>query len=103
MLAAVMFGAGDVRIENVPDACLIELADALVAVTRASICGSDLWPYKTMEHSDGGRGRRMGHEGHRHRRGLGSDVRTLKVGDVVVVPFAYSEGTCVFCHEGLQT
>ena len=77
---------------NVPDACLIELADALVAVTRASICGSDLWPYKTMEHSDSGRGRRMGHEGHRHRRGLGSDVRTLKVGDVVVVRFAYSEG-----------
>jgi threonine dehydrogenase-like Zn-dependent dehydrogenase len=60
MRATVMFGAGDVRIENVPDARIIESTDALVAVSRACICGSDLWPYKTMEHSD--TGRRMGHE-----------------------------------------
>src|SRR6266581_8085878 len=52
MRATVMFGAGDVRIENVPDARLIEPTDALVTVTRACICGSDLWPYKTMEHSE---------------------------------------------------
>jgi threonine dehydrogenase-like Zn-dependent dehydrogenase len=58
MRATVMFGAGDVRIEDVTDAHLIEPTDALVAVTRAAICGSDLWPYKTMEHSDAGR--RMG-------------------------------------------
>ena len=51
MRATVMFGAGDVRIETVPDARLIEPADAVVRVTRAAICGSDLWPYKTMEHS----------------------------------------------------
>jgi threonine dehydrogenase-like Zn-dependent dehydrogenase len=43
MLATVMFGAGDVRIENVPDAGIIEPTDAVVAVTRACICGSDLW------------------------------------------------------------
>jgi len=60
MRATVMFGAGDVRIENVPDARLIEPTDALVAVTRACICGSDLWPYRTLGHSD--IGRRMGHE-----------------------------------------
>jgi hypothetical protein len=30
-------------------------------------------------------------------------VRTLKAGDVVVMPFAFSDGTCVFCEEGLQT
>jgi threonine dehydrogenase-like Zn-dependent dehydrogenase len=42
MRATVMFGAGDVRIENVPDASLIEPTDALVAVTHACICGSDL-------------------------------------------------------------
>jgi threonine dehydrogenase-like Zn-dependent dehydrogenase len=54
MRATVMFGAGDVRIETVPDAHLIEPTDALVAVTRASICGSDLWPYKMMDHSDTG-------------------------------------------------
>jgi threonine dehydrogenase-like Zn-dependent dehydrogenase len=42
MRATVMHGAGDVRIENVPDANLIEPTDALVRVTRAGICGSDL-------------------------------------------------------------
>src|SRR5207248_2993192 len=60
MRATVMFGAGDVRIETVPDARLIEPTDALVVVTRAAICGSDLWPYKMMEHSE--TGRRLGPE-----------------------------------------
>jgi threonine dehydrogenase-like Zn-dependent dehydrogenase len=44
-----MFGAGDVRIENVPDARIIEPTDVVVAVSRACICGSDLWPYRGME------------------------------------------------------
>src|SRR5215213_9753863 len=101
MRATIMFGAGDVRIENVPDARLIEPTDALVTVTRACICGSDLWPYKTMEHSD--TGRPMGHEAIGVVEEAGADVRTLKVGDLVVMPFAYSDGTCVFCHEGLPT
>src|SRR5436305_5860218 len=101
MRATVMFGAGDVRIENVPDARLIAPTDALVAVTRACICGSDLWPYRTLGHSD--IGRRMGHEAIGVVEAVGADVRTMKVGDVVVVPFAYSDGTCVFCHDGLHT
>ncbi len=101
MRATVMFGAGTVRIEAVPDARLIEPTDALVVVTRAAICGSDLWPYKTMEHSE--TGRRMGHEAVGVVETVGADVRTLKVGDVVVMPFAYSDGTCIFCHEGLHT
>src|SRR5947208_10638567 len=101
MRATVMFGAGDARIENVPDARLIEPTDALVAVTRACICGSDLWPYRTLGHSD--IGRRMGHEAIGVVEAVGADVRTMKVGDVVVMPFAYSDGTCVFCHEGLHT
>ena len=71
------------------------------AVTRACICGSDLWPYKTMEHSE--TGRRMGHEAIGVVEAVGADVRTIKVGDLVVMPFAYSDGTCVFCHEGLHT
>ncbi len=96
-----MYGAGDVRIENVPDARVIEPSDAVVAVRRAAICGSDLWPYKNMEPTDPGR--RMGHEAIGFVEAVGSDVQTLKVGDVVAMPFAYSDGTCVFCHEGLQT
>ncbi len=96
-----MYAAGDVRIENVPDARLIEPNDALVTVTRAAICGSDLWPYRTMEHSDGGR--RMGHEFIGVVEAVGADVRTVKAGDLVVSPFLWSDGTCVFCREGLHT
>src|SRR5947208_4554842 len=101
MRATVMYGAGDVRVETVPDASLVEPTDALVRVTRACICGSDLWPYKTMERSDAGR--HMGHEAIGIVQDVGADVRTLKQGDLVVMPFAFSDGTCVFCHEGLQT
>jgi threonine dehydrogenase-like Zn-dependent dehydrogenase len=101
MRAAVMYGAGDVRVENVADAAVIEPTDALVRVTHACICGSDLWPYKTMEPSE--RGRHMGHEAIGVVESVGAEVDTLAAGDVVVMPFAYSDGTCVFCHEGLQT
>jgi len=101
MRATVLYGAGDVRVENVPDARLIEPTDALVTVSRACICGSDLWPYKLMEPVEPPR--RMGHEAIGVVEAVGSGVRTLKVGDVVVMPFAYSDGTCVFCHEGLHT
>jgi threonine dehydrogenase-like Zn-dependent dehydrogenase len=101
MRATVMYGAGDVRIEDLPDAHLIEPTDALVAVTRAAICGSDLWPYKTMERSD--TGRRMGHEFIGVVEAVGADVQTVEAGDVVVSPFLWSDGTCVFCREGLQS
>jgi threonine dehydrogenase-like Zn-dependent dehydrogenase len=101
MRATVMYGAGDVRVEDVPDASLVEPTDAVLRVTRACVCGSDLWPYKTME--PGGTGRPMGHEAVGVVEAVGDDVRTLKPGDVVVMPFAYSDGTCVFCEEGLHT
>jgi threonine dehydrogenase-like Zn-dependent dehydrogenase len=101
MRATVMYGAGDVRVETVPDARIIEPTDALVSVTRACICGSDLWPYQNMERSE--IGNRMGHEFIGVVEAVGSDVRTLKKGDLVVAPFAWSDGTCVFCQEGLQT
>src|ERR1043166_1098212 len=101
MRATIMYGAGDVRVENVPDARIIEPTDALVSVTRACICGSALWPYKTMEHTE--TGRRMGHEFIGLVEAVGADVRTIKRGDLVVAPFAWSDGTCVFCREGLQT
>jgi threonine dehydrogenase-like Zn-dependent dehydrogenase len=96
-----MRGAGEVRVENVPDAGLKEPTDALVAITRSCICGSDLWPYKTMENDD--TGRRMGHEFIGVVEAIGAEVSNVKVGDVVVAPFAYSDGTCIFCHEGLHT
>jgi threonine dehydrogenase-like Zn-dependent dehydrogenase len=101
MRATVMYAAGDVRVENVPDAKLLQSTDALVRVTRAAICGSDLWPYKSMEPTDSGR--RMGHEFIGIVEAVGNDVRTIKNGDLVVSPFLWSDGTCVFCREGLQS
>lgn len=101
MRATVMYGAGDVRVETVPDARLIQSTDALVTVTRACICGSDLWPYNSMPQSD--IGNRMGHEFIGLVEEVGSDVRTVKKGDLVVAPFAWSDGTCEFCQKGLQT
>jgi threonine dehydrogenase-like Zn-dependent dehydrogenase len=101
MRATVIHGAGDVRVETVPDAHLVEPTDAVVRVTRAAICGSDLWPYKSMEPSESGR--RMGHEFVGVVEAVGPDVRRVKVGDLVLSPFLYSDGTCVFCREGLHT
>src|SRR5882762_5689728 len=96
-----MYSAGDVRIENVPDPQIIEPTDAVIRVTRACVCGSDLWPYQKMEHSE--TGRVMGHEAIGVVEGVGADVRTIKRGDFVIMPFAFSDGTCAFCHDGLHT
>ena len=96
-----MYGAGDVRVEKVPDARLIEPTDALVTITRACICGSDLWPYKSRKAGDPPV--RMGHEFIGVVEAVGKDVRTVKRGDLVVAPFAWSDGTCELCQEGLQT
>ena len=96
-----MYAAGDVRVETVPDPKLVEPTDAVVTVTRSAICGSDLWPYKSMEPNP--EGRRMGHEFIGVVDSVGNDVRTLEPGNLVVTPFVWSDGTCAFCREGLQT
>ena len=96
-----MHAAGDVRIENVPDPTIVEPTDAIIRVTRACICGSDLWPYWSME--PGATGQSMGHEAIGVVEDVGADVETIKPGDMVVMPFAFSDGTCAFCHEGLHT
>ena len=101
MRATVMHAAGDVRIETVPDPAVLEPTDAVIRVTRACICGSDLWPYRSLEPSETGRA--MGHEAIGVVDEVGADVRTVRAGDLVVMPFAFSDGTCVFCHEGLHT
>jgi len=101
MRATIMYAAGDVRIEHVPDARIVEPTDAVVAVTRACICGSDLWPYNDMEPATSGRP--MGHEAIGVVEAIGRDVHTVRAGDLVIMPFAFSDGTCDFCHEGLHT
>jgi hypothetical protein len=101
MKATVMYGAGDVRVETVPDATLSEPTDAVVSVTHACICGSDLWPYASMESTE--TGQLMGHEAIGVVEEVGAAVQTIKRGDLVVMPFAYSDGTCDFCRAGLNT
>jgi hypothetical protein len=101
MRGTVMYAAEDVRIEHVADPSIEEATDAVIRVARACICGSDLWPYKTLQPRDGARV--MGHEAIGVVEEVGADVRTVTVGDVVVMPFAFSDGTCQFCDEGLQT
>ena len=102
MRATVFHGAGDVRVEEVPDATLREPTDALVRVTHACICGSDLWPYRGELLIYGAHGR-MGHEFMGVVDAVGPEVRTLRPGDRVIAPFAFSDGVCEFCSAGLHT
>jgi len=101
MRATLMYAAGDVRVEDVPDPSIVEPTDAIIRVTSACVCGSDLWPYADLEPTE--TGRPMGHEAIGLVEDVGAEVRTVKPGDLVVMPFAFSDGTCAFCHEGLHT
>ena len=60
MKATLIYGKGDIRIENVPDPEIKDPTDAVVRVVRSCICGSDLWPYGSKKPSD--KGARIGHE-----------------------------------------
>lgn len=100
MRATVMPKAHDVRIENVPDAAIQQPTDAVIRIIRACICGSDLWPYNGGPNVEG---QRMGHEAIGVVEDVGRDVQAIKRGQVVIMPFADSDGTCVFCEEGLHT
>ncbi len=101
MRATLIYGAGDIRVEDVPDPVLRERTDALVRVVRACICGSDLWPYGSKPAT--GQGDRIGHEFLGRVEDTGSAVSGLKRGDLVVAPFVWADNTCDFCREGLQT
>jgi Alcohol dehydrogenase GroES-like domain/Alcohol dehydrogenase GroES-associated len=91
MKATVMYGAHDVRVENVPDARLVEPTDAVVRVTRACICGSDLWPYNSMPATE--TGSRMGHEFVGIVDAVGSAVGRVRKGDLVVAPRRFGRVT----------
>jgi threonine dehydrogenase-like Zn-dependent dehydrogenase len=101
MRATIMYKTHDVRIEKVSDAAIMEPTDAVIRVTCACICGSDLWPYNDLPSTPGGR--RMGHEAIGIVEDVGRDVKRMKRGDLVIMPFACSDGTCAFCHEHLPT
>lgn len=101
MRATFMYGAGDVRVIDVPDPVIQQPTDAIVRVVRACICGSDLHPYHSMPATAGGSS--MGHEFIGVVEDTGDDVTSVKKGDLVIAPFAWSDGTCDYCREGLQT
>ncbi|MFI7063150.1 zinc-dependent alcohol dehydrogenase family protein [Kribbella sp. NPDC050124] len=101
MRATYLYGAGDVRVADVPDPIIKEPTDAIVRVVRACVCGSDLHPYHSMAASADGSS--MGHEFVGVVEETGGAVTTVKPGDFVIAPFAWSDGTCEFCREGLHT
>ena len=67
----------------------------MVQVLLSCICGSDLWPYRSM--AAAWQGRRMGHEFLGVVEDLGPQVPGLKCGDMVVAPFVWADNTCDFC------
>ncbi|MEH3156243.1 MAG: alcohol dehydrogenase catalytic domain-containing protein [Gordonia paraffinivorans] len=101
MKATLIYGKGDIRVENVPDPEIKDPTDALVRVVRSCICGSDLWPYGSKKPSQ--TGARIGHEFLGIVEDTGSDVGDLRRGDLVVAPFVWADNSCDFCREGLQT
>ncbi|WP_208621687.1 alcohol dehydrogenase catalytic domain-containing protein [Streptomyces recifensis] len=100
MRAAVMYGAGDVRVEDRPDPKIAKPTDAVVRTVASCVCGSDLWPYGSMPAAD--TGRPMGHEFLGVVEETGAEVTGLKAGDLVVAPFTYCDNTCGYCARGLH-
>ncbi|MGJ7908645.1 zinc-binding dehydrogenase [Actinopolyspora sp. H202] len=107
MKATLLHGPKDIRVGEVPDPALRESTDAIVRVTHACICGSDLWPYRGvgLGSADGtvAEPQRIGHEFLGVVEETGSEVNSLQRGEVVVSPFTFSDGTCEFCGDGLHT
>ncbi|MFI2649943.1 zinc-dependent alcohol dehydrogenase family protein [Micromonospora fulviviridis] len=101
MRATVIHGPNDIRVEEVPDAAVRTPTDAVVRVVLACICGSDLWAYRGVAQRQPGQ--RIGHEFLGVVEEVGAEVGSVRVGDLVVAPFVWSDGTCDFCREGLHT
>ncbi|MFI0914254.1 zinc-binding dehydrogenase [Streptomyces abikoensis] len=101
MRATLIYGAGDIRVENVPDPRIQDPTDAVVRVVRSCVCGSDLWPYGSRPATE--EGERIGHKFLGVVEETGPEVTGPKAGDLVVAPFAYADNTCRFCAEGLHT
>jgi threonine dehydrogenase-like Zn-dependent dehydrogenase len=99
MKALTWHGKSDIRCESVPDPKIENAGDAIIKVTACAICGSDLHIFNGvipgMKSGDV-----LGHENMGEVVEVGRDVKNLKVGDRVVVPFTISCGECFFCKRG---
>ena len=101
MRAAVFRGAFAIQVEHIPDATILEPTDAVVRITHACICGTDLWPYRGQGTYQPGW--QIGHEWMGMVEDIGSEVRTLKRGDRVIASYDFCDGTCEFCRKGLDS
>lgn len=99
MKAITWHGKSDLRCESVPDPKIEHPKDAIIKVTACAICGSDLHIFNGimpgMETGDV-----LGHETMGEVVEVGSDNKSLKVGDRIVVPFVIACGECFFCRKG---
>ena len=101
MRATVIHATRDIRLDDVDAPQLIDDGDAVVRVVASCICGSDLWPYRGLPEIDGPS--RIGHEFVGIVEAVGSTVQTVKPGDFVIAPFAFSDNTCPMCQRGVHT
>ncbi|MFF6868468.1 zinc-binding dehydrogenase [Streptomyces sp. NPDC012450] len=101
MRATTIHAPFDMRVEDVPDPVIQDPQDVVLRVLRACICGSDLWAYRGESARQPGQ--RIGHEFLGVVEEAGDGVRGFRRGDLVVAPFVWSDGTCAYCAEGLQT
>jgi alcohol dehydrogenase len=100
MKSAIFKGSGSIAVEERPKPTVLEPTDAVVRVVLACVCGSDLWFYRGIsEHPHGP----VGHEFIGVVDEIGRDVRDLTVGDFVISPFSWSDGTCRNCEAGFHT
>ena len=102
MKAVTWQGKRKIEVIDVPDPVVQDSTDAIIKITSSAICGSDLHLYEVMtpfmEHGD-----IMGHEPMGIVEMVGPDVKNIKVGDRVVVPFNIACGKCKMCLKGLTT
>ena len=101
MRVAVMYGPGDVRVEDRPEPTILAPTDAIIRLAATCICGSDLWPYWGVEPLD--EPRRMGHEYAGIVEEVGAAVTTIRPGQFVVGSFFASDNTCEICRAGYQS
>lgn len=101
MRGAVLYGARDVRFEEVPQPTIREPTDAIIRLAATCVCGSDLWPYRGISSTD--HPTPMGHEYCGVVEDVGSAVRSVKRGQFVIGSFVASDNTCANCRAGYQT
>ena len=101
MRAVMMYGPGDVRVEERPDPVLHKPTDAIIRLSATCVCGSDLWAYRGTDQVDGPAP--MGHEYAGVVEEVGSEVSTVKPGDFVIGSFFASDNTCEICQAGYQS